>query len=105
NDIEQRALAAPAWPNETDELAGLRVKSHVLEDSKRLPCVQHVFADTFQPDFGISQHLNRRIGGDPLHSTPHLSCIERKTAQSGRFRVILPMETLSLADPVSYAIS
>jgi hypothetical protein len=71
NDIEQRALTAPAWSNEADDLASVRVQIHILEDSKRLPALEHIFADTFHADFGVSQHLVRRIGGNPLHSTPH----------------------------------
>jgi hypothetical protein len=89
NDIEQRALAAPAWPNEADELASLGVQIHFLEYSKRLPVLEHIFADTFHPDFGISPHLDRRIAGDPLHGTPHQSCTKRKAALSGRLRVII----------------
>jgi hypothetical protein len=62
---------------------------HVLEYRKRLPVPEQVFADTFHPDFGISPHLGRRIGGDPLHGTPHQSCTKRKAALSGRLRVII----------------
>jgi hypothetical protein len=89
NDIEQRALTAPAWPNEANELASVRVQVYVLEYSKRLPVLKPIFADTFHPDFGISPYLGRRIGGDPLHGTPHQSCTKRKTALSGRLRVII----------------
>jgi len=60
-----------------------------LEHSKQLPVLEHIFADTFYPDFGISLHPGRRIGGDPLHSTPHRSCTKRKAALSGRLRVII----------------
>jgi hypothetical protein len=45
-----------------------------LEYSKPLPVLQQVFADTFHPDFGITQHRGRRIGGDPFHGTSHPSC-------------------------------
>jgi hypothetical protein len=60
-----------------------------LEYSKRLPVLEHVFADTFHPNFGIAPHLGRRIAGDPLHGTPHQSCTKRKAVRSGRLRVII----------------
>jgi len=60
-----------------------------LEHGKWLPVLEHIFADTFHPNFGISPHLGWRIGGDPLHSTPHQNCTKRKAALSGRLRVII----------------
>src|SRR4029450_2843260 len=99
NDIEQRALAAPAWPNKADDLPGICVQVHVLEHSKRLPMLEHIFADSFHPDFGISPYLGRRIGGNPLHGTPHQSCTKRKAALFGRLRVIILMVPLSPAYP------
>ena len=49
----------------------------------------YIFADTFPSDFGISPHLSRRIGGDPLHGIPHQSCIKRKAVLPGRLYVII----------------
>jgi hypothetical protein len=50
----------------------MRVQVHVLEYSKLLPVPKQMLADSFHPDFGICQHRSRRIGGNPLHGTPHV---------------------------------